>query len=485
VNRLWVRLALALALVTVVTIALAAGLAGRTVGTDFRRYVTHTQMMGLDAESGPGAALLARLAEYHAARGDWRGVETVFATEGGTSPGAGGRMGGGMGGWMYRGGAAYVLADADGRIVYDGAGATVGQRLTGSERDGAVAVEAAGATVGYLLARPPGSAALSAAEESFLSRVNRSLVQAGLLAGVLGVLLGLVIARGLVAPLDRLAVAARRIARGHRGERVPVEGADEVAAVALAFNEMAAHLEHAETLRSQMVSDIAHELRTPLAVVQGNLRAILDDVYPLSKDEVATIYDESLMLGRLVDDLRELARGDAGQLELHPRCVDLAALVRREVESFGETARVAGVGLTASAPDDLPEAWVDPDRVRQVIHNLLANALRHTPSGGAVEVTVRNDDASMVPDGAAALRVLVTDTGTGIAPDDLPHVFDRFWRADPARTRTAGGSGLGLAIARQIVEAHGGRIGVDSTVGAGSCFRFTVPAHVPGVNRPS
>jgi two-component system, OmpR family, sensor kinase len=476
VNRLWVRLAVAFALVTLVTVALAAILAYRTVGTDFRRYLAHAQMMGLDDASGPGAALLAQLAHYHGAHGDWTGVEGVFAAAGGTPDATGRGMGGGMGRGMGRGGPSYILADADGRIVFDGAGGgTVGQRLANSDRDEALTVGADGTTVGYLLIRPPGRGALTVAAQSFLTQVTRSLVQAGLLAGLFGVLLGLVIARGLVAPLDRLAAGTRRIARGHLGERVPVEGADEVAAVSLAFNEMAAHLQHAEALRAQMVADIAHELRTPLTVVQGNLRAILDDVYPLDKAEVATIYDETLMLARLVDDLRELARAEAGQLDLHPCAVDLAALAHREVESFAESARGGGVNLGAVAPDALPEAWVDPDRVRQVLHNLLANALRYTPSGGVIEVRVELADDLVAADGVALLRVIVNDTGTGIEPADLPHVFDRFWRADPARSRSQGGSGLGLAIARQIVEAHGGRIAVDSAPGAGSRFWFTVP----------
>jgi two-component system, OmpR family, sensor kinase len=476
-NRLRVRLALALALVTALTVALAAGLAYRTVGTDFRRYVAHTQMVGLAGASEPVAELRAALADYREAHGAWTGVESVFATEGAASSAGAHRMGGGMGMGTYRGGAGYILSDADGRVVYDGAGgATVGQRLTRSERDAALAVGSGGTASGYLLLRPPGRAALSAAEQSFLAQVNLSLIQAGILAGVLGIVLGVVIARGLVAPLDRLAAAARSIAHGHLGERVAVEGADEIAALAVAFNEMAEHLERAEALRAQMVADIAHELRTPLAVVQGNLRAILDDVYPLDRSEVATIYEETLMLGRLVDDLRELARAEAGQLDLHPCATDLAALAQREVESFAESARSVGVALAASAPPDLPQAWVDPYRVRQVIHNLLANALRHTSAGGAVDVRAGLDDTPAGPHYGPSIRVDVTDTGIGITPEDLPHVFDRFWRADPARARAHGGSGLGLAIARQIVEALGGRIGVDSTPGAGTRFWFTVPA---------
>ncbi|MCZ7568324.1 MAG: ATP-binding protein [Ardenticatenaceae bacterium] len=296
-------------------------------------------------------------------------------------------------------------------------------------------------------------------------------------------LLGLAIARGVSAPLRRLAIAARRISKGELDQRVPVGGTEEIVDLAQAFNEMAGSLQQAARLRRNLVADIAHELRTPLSVLQGNLQAILDDVYPLEKSEVATIYDETLILSRLVSDLHELAQAEAGQLSLNIRPVEIGPVVERVVALFEEPAAEKGTALTLALPSDLPPVRADPDRTRQVIYNLLANALRHTPAGSQVAIQVEwprpLDEASSSHPPAmrqrpAALRVSVIDTGPGIPAQDLPHVFDRFWRADQARVRENGGAGLGLAIAKQLVEAQGGQIGVQSEVGRGSQFWFTL-----------
>jgi two-component system OmpR family sensor kinase/two-component system sensor histidine kinase BaeS len=215
------------------------------------------------------------------------------------------------------------------------------------------------------------------------------------------------------------------------------------------------------------MADIAHELRTPLSVVQGNLRAILDDVYPLEKSEIARLYDETRLLSRLVDDLRELAQAEAGQLGLNLRATDLAALLHRTITNFEPAAESKQIDLTIETAGALPDIEADPDRLAQVLRNLLTNALRHTPPGGQIAVT-----ASL---GQACVRVSVADSGQGVAPEYLDHVFDRFWRADHARSRENGGSGLGLTIAKSLVEAHGGRIWVESTLGQGATFIFEVP----------
>jgi two-component system OmpR family sensor kinase/two-component system sensor histidine kinase BaeS len=228
-----------------------------------------------------------------------------------------------------------------------------------------------------------------------------------------------------------------------------------------------------------MVADVAHELRTPLSVVQGNLRAILDDVYPLEKAEIARLYDETRLLNRLVDDLRELALADAGQLRLNLLPIDVASKIQATTSNLALAAEAQGVMLDPRVPGGLPPVQADPDRLDQVLRNLLVNALRHTPAGGSVAVT-----AAQVGD---AIEIAVVDTGEGIAPEDLPHVFERFWRADLARARTrsprpdggelrwAGGSGLGLSVARSLVEAQGGQIWVESTEDEGTTFRFTLP----------
>jgi two-component system OmpR family sensor kinase/two-component system sensor histidine kinase BaeS len=478
-NKLWVRLALAFGVVTITGIIVAGILANRQVGVQFRRFVARDQMVN--------SPLITPLADYYARRSSWAGVETFFNE--GRGPGG---MGHGRG--MGPGMANVILADASARIIYDRRALRQGSALSQAEQAEAVPIESRGRTVGYLLINVPGPGDLSGPAQLFLWQFDLSLWQAGLIAGALGLLLGLGIARGLSAPLGRLAVAARRISRGDLSQRVPVSGSEEVADLARAFNEMAVGLEQAETLRRNMVADIAHELRTPLAVIQGNLQAILDDVYPLEKAEIATVYDETLILSRLVNDLRELAQAEAGQLNLSLQPVELASQFQRAVGLFEEPAREKGIKLDLTLPTNLPPVLADPDRVQQVLRNLLSNALRHTPEGGRVSIVA--DEPVMLPQGSRGagerrreasglqsavpgrfVMASVIDTGVGIPPADLPHVFDRFWRADRARSREQGGSGLGLAIAKRLVEAQGGRIGVESegVPGQGSRFWFTLP----------
>jgi two-component system OmpR family sensor kinase len=231
-------------------------------------------------------------------------------------------------------------------------------------------------------------------------------------------------------------------------------------------------LEQAETLRRNLVADVAHELRTPLSVLQGNLRAILDDVYPLDKSEVARLYDQTRLLGRLVNDLRELAKAEAGQLELNLQPIDLAKLVADTVATFAPVAEAEDVTLSTHIPGDLPPVPADSARIVQVLHNLLANALRHTPAGGTISLRAGFDAGEY-----GRVWLAVQDTGEGIPPEHLSHVFDRFYRADPARSRSAGGAGLGLAIVRAIVESHGGQVSVasDGVPGGGSTFTVRLP----------
>jgi two-component system OmpR family sensor kinase len=463
-NRLWLQLALGFALVTLVSTLTVALVANATANTSFRGYVAQTQL----AESG----LVGRLAEHYAVQGSWAGVEPLLAVT--PAPGMG--LGRGRGQGMM-GGLSLALADAGERLVADPSGIAHGATLDAQERAASLPIVVEGRTVGYLLARTSRGAVLPAAAQHFLSSLNTALWAAGLLAGVMGAALGLLVARGLAAPLGRLATGARRVSAGRLAERVPVSGPAEVRTVAAAFNEMAASLEAGEEQRRHMVADIAHELRTPLTIIQGNLRAMLDDVYPLSKDEVATIYEASQGLRRLVDDLRELSLAEAGRLELRPQPVAVTPLLAREVALFADLAAAQGVTLSGEAQPGLPDALADPERLAQILHNLVGNALRHTPAGGCITLRVEPVAAEMGQ--APALRFAVVDTGAGIPAGDLPHIFERFYRADRGRAREAGGSGLGLAITRQLVLLQGGTVGVESAPGQGSRFWFTLPAWSP------
>jgi signal transduction histidine kinase len=313
-------------------------------------------------------------------------------------------------------------------------------------------------------------------EEGFIRSVNRSLWIAGGIGVAVALILSLLLARQVVNPLSRLTKAARRIAQGDISQRVPVSSRDEIGELAQAFNTMAEALERNERLRRQMLADITHELRTPLSVIQGELEGMMDGVVPLDRGQVAAVHKEVALLGRLISDLRDLSLVEAGQLRLERTWVDVADLLRRRVEGFQPQAQAKGLSLTLSVADGLPQLYLDADRVSQVLANLLTNALRYTPEGGTVEVKASLVEGGPLRSGRGpALAISVSDTGPGIPPEDLPHIFERFYRADPSRTRATGGSGLGLAIARGIVEAHGGHIWVESQPGRGATFTFTLP----------
>lgn len=457
-NSLWMRLTLAFTLVILVAVGAIAVLINQTTGTEFRQYITHSGMMA----SGSG---MEQLAAYYEQEGSWDGVESLLA-EGIL---VGRSMGKPFPG-MVRGRLDAVLADASGKVVFDSAGKDTGKRLSSGERDKALSITASDGeeVIGYLLIALPRPEMLGALEQSFLHHIKNVLVVGAALAVSLGLVVGALLSRSLTAPLGRLAAAARAVASGDLGQQVKVEGSAEVAEVSRAFNEMTAALEEAEKLRQNLVADVAHELRTPLSVLQGNLRAILDDVYPLEKAEIARLYDETRLLNRLVDDLRELAQAEAGQLGLNLQTTDVAAVLRATAVNFEPAAEAKEIHLSVEIADGLLPVLADPDRLAQVLRNLLTNALRHTPEKGQVAVS-----AVAARD---AVEIAVTDSGEGIAPDDLSRVFDRFYRTDRARSRDTGGSGLGLAIARSLVEAHGGRIWVESEPGHGARFAFRLPA---------
>lgn len=286
--------------------------------------------------------------------------------------------------------------------------------------------------------------------------------------GLFGVIAGVLLARSFVRPLDKLAESARQFGPRNLSHRAKVEGTEEIQAVAQSFNEMAERLEEAETLRRNLLADVAHELRTPVTVIQGNLRAILDDVYPLEKEEVARLYEQTRLLTRVIDDLRELAQAEASQLSLNMTEVDVARLVKETAVSFQPIAQNQQIELHAELLGHIPTIQADAARLHQSVHNLVDNALRHTPAGGHILLQVEQV--------GSALQIRVQDSGEGMTPQQLNRVFDRFYRADPSRSRESGGSGLGLAIVRAIVKAHGGEVtAVSPGPNQGSTFSLTLP----------
>jgi signal transduction histidine kinase len=289
----------------------------------------------------------------------------------------------------------------------------------------------------------------------------------GLLALFVLAIIGRAVRR-VAAPVGDLIEASGHIEEGDFSTRVPETGPGEVRALARAFNAMSARLEETEQQRRSALADVSHELRTPLTVIQGNLEALLDGVYPADAAHLEPILAETRVLARLIDDLRTLTLVEAGSLVLHSEPTDLGTLLNDVAASYRSQADQAGVTLTVTVPGDLPSVDIDPARIREVVSNLLTNALRHTPREGTVEVSARvaggNADVTVAD-------VTVRDTGSGIPPDQLDRIFDRFYRSPDSP-----GSGLGLPIARSLVEAHGGILTAESSPGDGTTIRFTVPS---------
>jgi signal transduction histidine kinase len=277
--------------------------------------------------------------------------------------------------------------------------------------------------------------------------------------------------QGIATPLADVMTAADAVAEGDLGVRVevPRHSSGEFERLAKSFNRMVEELERSDQQRRNLTADVAHELRTPLHIIQGNLEGVLDDVYEPTEEHIQATLEETQQLSRLVEDLRTLSLAEAGQLPLVWEPVDVAELLTDTHTSFSGQAEAAGIDLRVEIGDDLSTIMGDVGRLDQVLSNLIANAIRHTPAGGSITLK-----AEPIKDG---IRIRVRDTGEGIPTDDLPHIFDRFWKGDQSRTRVSGvGSGLGLAIARQLVNAHGGTIRVESEVGQGTTFTVDLPS---------
>jgi signal transduction histidine kinase len=297
--------------------------------------------------------------------------------------------------------------------------------------------------------------------------LNRSLLLATTVAIAVALVLTFILSRRISSPIDILARATKQLGRGDLSQRVQYRDKGEVGILADAFNSMAAELERAEQLRRNLVADVAHELRTPLSNIKGYLEAIRDRVMKPNAATIQSLTEETELLSRLVDELQELSLAEAGQLKLACQPEDLAGLLQQAVTLWQPKVAAKEISLSLNLPADLPLVNIDRQRVSQVLHNILENAMSHTPKGGAISVaaTTQGD----------WVEVSVSDTGEGIPAEDLPNIFERFYRVDRSRARATGGSGLGLTIAKRLVEAHGGKITVESELGKGSRFAFTLP----------
>jgi two-component system sensor histidine kinase BaeS len=448
-RSLTVKLTLAFLLVGLIGASLVALLVAQRTRSEFDRFLSERDQ----------SVLVDALSHYYAEHGSWAGVRDMLES---TSPLD-----------YYSHGVA--LLDANGTVVLGNRGYDVGQNILAGARSSGVAIQANNQTVGYVLpvgSRPPPTGAdgrpMPSPDVAFLQRVTwASAVSAGI-AALIALVLGLLLARTLTQPLRELTTATQSMARGKLDQRVMVRSRDEIGVLATSFNQMSADLARASQLRKQMTADLAHDLRTPLSILRGYTEGLQDGRLEGSPKIYTVMHGEVEHLQRLVEDLRVLSLADAGELPLHRRAVDPAALLERTGLAYIVQAEQHGVALRVEAPEGLPSIAVDTDRMTQVLNNLVSNALRYTSEG---EIVL----AAAADDGHVHLRV--SDTGAGIAQDDLPFIFDRFYRADKARQRTDNNqSGLGLAIAKAIVEAHGGTLSAASALGSGTTFTIDLDA---------
>jgi signal transduction histidine kinase len=308
---------------------------------------------------------------------------------------------------------------------------------------------------------------------SLSQAISRFLLWGALLAVAIALLSTFFLSRRISAPIKALALAARRLGQGDLSERVQLKDKGEMGELAQAFNSMASDLERAEKLQRNMVADVAHELRTPLSNIKGYLEAVRDGVIKPDAETIRSLDEEAALLSRLVDDLQELSLAEAGELKLNRQPEDIGEVINKAVAAIQVQAQGKGISLTTDLPAGLPLCDIDSHRIGQVLRNLLENAIAHTGNGSSIMVTAEKQDNRV--------KVSVTDTGEGIPAEDLPYIFERFYRVDKSRARATGGSGLGLTIARRLVEAHGGKIEAQSEVGKGSRFSFTVPVSSPNL----
>jgi len=441
------KLILGFLAVSAVGIAIGLAFAALSASGEFRRFMF----------SRNRDVLAARLAEYHSLKGGWEGVGTQFEAP---LPATG------EAGLSLPAPGTFTLVDGGGVVVVGGPGFEPGDSIRPLPFQGSVPILGEAGPIGWLMVsgdafRPTGD------ETQLYNRVGTTLAVGALTALAVALACGALVARSLTRPLRALKAATQAVAGGDFERMVLVSSRDELGSLAESFNRMSAALAEAQRLRRRMTADIAHELRTPLTIILGYLDAIDDGVLTGSAETTRVIREETERLSRLVEDLRTVNRADAGELALSRRPIDIGDLVGRALAAYQPQAAAKDIALTSEIEPGLEPIEVDTDRMLQVLNNLVANALFHTPAGGRIVVR-----AESIPNG---VRLSVQDSGPGFPPEDVGRVFDRFYRSDDARRREDGGSGLGLTIARSIVEAHGGTIAAQNTPGEGAAIIILLP----------
>ena len=471
--KLGAKISLSMVLLAVLATLIAAFVAGRAIRSSFNYYVDRNVSYRLER-------LQAVVTEYYREKGGWDGVQSVFDDLQPKGRGTGSGYGYGQGpprishGIRGQGPALIpgsgtvniLLTDTSGKVIAASDREYLDKKAPEVSLNQGLPVVIDGKTVGTLIASGIHQGEW---ENEFINSVGWATLWAAAVASIAALILGVIIARHLTNPLAALSGAARRLAGRDFGYRVTVQTGDEIGELAKSFNQMAESLEQNEKLKRNLVADTAHELRTPLAILRGNLESLQEGVIEASPETIISLHDEVVRISRLVDDLQDMSLADAGELRLKRRKVGVDELVEKVAATFSVEAKYRNINFLADVHAALPAVYADPDRIVQVLLNILNNALSYTNPGGKVTLSAGQEGQDVV--------FSVKDTGAGISPEDLAYVFERFYRSDRSRSRASGGAGLGLAIAKGIVEAHGGRIWAESEVGKGSTFSFSIPVH--------
>ncbi len=443
IHRLWFRLGLIFAAIVLVTVVTIYFFVSQRIAVEVEDYATRYQQY-------LSGQVRSKLYIYYLQEGlSWEGVQSLVEDTADVS------------------GTRIILTVGNGTVMGDSEGELLGTNYTDPSKSPLELTwnqEVVGRA--YIIS-DPNAEEYVAPFVRLSASINRSLLLGGSLAIGIALLLTFILSRRMMSPIGVLAGAARRLGRGDLSQRVRLQGEGEIASLAQAFNSMADDLEYAGQLRRNMVADVAHELRTPLSNIQGYLEAIRDGMVEPDAAAIRSLNEETALLSRLVNELQELSLAESGELKLVYQAEDVAGLARQAMSSWQPRLTSGDISLSLEMPNDLPPVNIDWQRINEVLHNILKNAVAHTRKGGSIKITASQK--------GKWVEVSVSDTGEGIPAEDLPHIFERFYRVDKSRARATGGSGLGLTIARRLIEAHGGTLIVQSKLGEGSRFSFTLP----------
>lgn len=416
------------------------------------------------------ATIAETLSDYYKIHGGWEGVAQVFRADGTFRPQF-------QAPENFRDGylpqLTFILVGTDRTIIYSRKAENIGNLVTQPELNKATAIEVNGDTVGWVVFQsPPEPWALNTPEGVFLRNINRAILISAIVAGLIALVLGGFLAYTMTRSLRELKAGTQKVAAGDLGYQVEVRSDDELGDLAVSFNQMSADLARANQTRRQMTADIAHDLRSPLSVILGYTEALSDNKLEGTPEVFEVMYKEAGQLNHLIDDLRTLSLADAGELALNYQSIYPLEILQDVARAYRQQAERKGVSLGVDVANDTPHIKVDPNRMIQVLGNLVDNAIRYTQEGGEIRLGAHDSGEAS---GDRLVELYVADTGAGITAEDLPFIFSRFYRSDKSR-QDNGETGLGLAIAKSLVETQGGSISVESMPGSGSRFTIRFPA---------